>query len=283
MGGGVTLAAGATLNINHAAALGSGTLTLNGGTINNTSGSAVTLSTTTPQTWAGSFAFTGGNALHLGTGSVTLAVTPTVTVNASTLTLGGAVTGNFGLTKAGTGTLALTGLGATPSGNYSGTTALGAGTVAISGTAVLSGGLTFGPSAASTTVAALDLSSGSATFGSLLVQTNSASANTITIGAGKTLTVNGNVTVGYNPSTTALTTLGAKVEHPIGGLDDLQIMLDHQHGIAGLHQRVQHLEQLAHILEMQAGGGLVQDIEGAAGGALGELLGEFDPLGLAAR
>ena len=44
----------------------------------------------------------------------------------------------------------------------------------------------------------------------------------------------------------------------------------------------QHLEQLAHILEMQARGRLVQDVEGAAGGAAGELLGELDAPGLAA-
>ena len=33
---------------------------------------------------------------------------------------------------------------------------------------------------------------------------------------------------------------------------------------------------------MQAGGGLVQDIDGLAGGALGQLGGQLDPLGLAA-
>ena len=37
-----------------------------------------------------------------------------------------------------------------------------------------------------------------------------------------------------------------------------QIVLDHQHGVAGLDQAVQHLQQLAHVLEMQAGGRLVE-------------------------
>ena len=47
-------------------------------------------------------------------------------------------------------------------------------------------------------------------------------------------------------------------------------------------QLVQHVEQLRHVVEMQAGGRLVQDVERAAGGALGQFLGELDALRLAA-
>jgi hypothetical protein len=67
---------------------------------------------------------------------------------------------------------------------------------------------------------------------------------------------------------TALATLGAEVEHPIGGLDDLQIMLDHQHGIALVDQGMEHFEQLADVFEMQPGGRFVQYIERLAGGLL---------------
>jgi hypothetical protein len=42
----------------------------------------------------------------------------------------------------------------------------------------------------------------------------------------------------------------------------------------------QHIDQLLHILEMQAGGRLVQDVEGAARIALAEFGGEFDALRL---
>ena len=59
-------------------------------------------------------------------------------------------------------------------------------------------------------------------------------------------------------------------------------MLDHQHGVAGLDQAVEHEQELAHVLEVQAGGGLVEDVEGAAGGGAGELAGELDALGFAA-
>ena len=50
-----------------------------------------------------------------------------------------------------------------------------------------------------------------------------------------------------------------------------------------LDQLVQHFEQLRHVVEMQAGGRLVEDVERAAGGALRQFLGELDALRLAAR
>ncbi len=45
-------------------------------------------------------------------------------------------------------------------------------------------------------------------------------------------------------------------------------MLDDDQRVALLDQLVQHLEQLAHVLEVQAGGRLVEQVEGPAGGAL---------------
>ena len=64
--GGATLSAG-TLNINNASALGNvaGTFTINGGTIDNTSGSDIT-TLNYSQTWGGNFSFTGTNNLNLG-------------------------------------------------------------------------------------------------------------------------------------------------------------------------------------------------------------------------
>ena len=59
-------------------------------------------------------------------------------------------------------------------------------------------------------------------------------------------------------------------------------MLDHDHRVALLDQRVEDLEQFADVLEMQAGGRLVQDVERVAGGAAAQLLGELDALGFAA-
>ena len=50
---------------------------------------------------------------------------------------------------------------------------------------------------------------------------------------------------------------GAEVDDPIGGLNDVEIMFDDHHAIALFDQTVEHFEQFADILEMQAGGGLV--------------------------
>lgn len=65
-----TLNAG-TLNINNAAALGnaSAVFTINGGTIQNTTGGSITTNNY-PINWGGSFTFSGSQPLNLGTGNV---------------------------------------------------------------------------------------------------------------------------------------------------------------------------------------------------------------------
>ena len=62
---------------------------------------------------------------------------------------------------------------------------------------------------------------------------------------------------------------GPEVDDPVRRLDHFEIVLDDDDGVAALHQLVQHFQKLRHVVEMQPRGGLVQDIERAAGGALG--------------
>ena len=76
--------------------------------------------------------------------------------------------------------------------------------------------------------------------------------------------------------------LGAEVYDPVRGFDHVQVMLDDHDGIAVIAQPMQDFEQLLNIVEMQAGRGFVEDIQGLAGVALGQFPGEFDPLRLAA-
>src|SRR5438876_1057301 len=89
--GGTTLASGTTLRINNATALGTGTFTINGGTIDNTTGASITLSNNNTITLGGSFTFGGTKDLNFGTGAITNAGNRTITLNgsSSTLTFGG--------------------------------------------------------------------------------------------------------------------------------------------------------------------------------------------------
>lgn len=205
--GGVTNTSG-TLNINNAGALGSQLFTINGGTINNTSGFAIVSTTNNAMAWNSSFTFTGGSSLDLGTGAVTLGNSTSVTVSANTLTVGGVIdddVNSFNLTKLGNGSLVLNGQS-----TYSGTTTIQTGTVILGVNDALPVGtvLTVG---ASTTAGILDLNGFNQTIGSLLVRTNNnAVTNNIIVDAANTLTVNGAVTIGVdaNESDTNLNASG---------------------------------------------------------------------------
>jgi autotransporter-associated beta strand protein len=109
-----------TLNINNTAAIGNtttGALVILGGTLDNTSGAAITMIASKASTWNGDFTFTGGSGtthdLSL-TGTATLAgpsgATRTATISAGKLSVGAVAGGNtLNLTKAGAGILKATG------------------------------------------------------------------------------------------------------------------------------------------------------------------------------
>jgi autotransporter-associated beta strand protein len=105
--GGTTLSNG-TLNLQSAGALGIGTLTITGGTIDSNAG-ALTLTNNNQEIWSGDFTFTGSNNLNMGTGAVTLAgsgTSRTVDVANGDLTVG-PISGPLGLTLSGPGTLTI--------------------------------------------------------------------------------------------------------------------------------------------------------------------------------
>ena len=81
----------------------------------------------------------------------------------------------------------------------------------------------------------------------------------------------------------AVAALRAHVQDAVGHLDDVEVVLDHQDRVAGVHELLEHLHELANVLEVQARGGLVQDVEGSARLLAVQLLGQLDALGLAAR
>jgi autotransporter-associated beta strand protein len=128
---GVTKLASGTLNINSNTALGTGIFMINSGTtIDNTSGGLVTLENNNDQHWESAFTFTGTNDLDLGMGDVDISdAAMTITVEDSNLTVGGNISDggvNRGFTKAGAGTLILSGAN-----TYTGDTTISEGTLQI--------------------------------------------------------------------------------------------------------------------------------------------------------
>jgi hypothetical protein len=87
--------------------------------------------------------------------------------------------------------------------------------------------------------------------------------------------------------------LGAEVDQPVAGADHVQVVLDHQQRMAGVQQLAQRAHQLGDVVEVQAGGGLVEHEQRAlarhrlaAGTAvarrLGQEAGQLEALRLAA-
>ncbi len=132
--GGTTLSGatvGCRLNIASATALGTGTFTISGGnnaSFDNTSGSALALTTNNPQSWANDFTFAGSNDLNMGSGAVIMAGNRNVTVTDNKLTVGaiGESTAGRSLQKLGGGTLEIA-----ASSTYTGTTTVTGGTLTL--------------------------------------------------------------------------------------------------------------------------------------------------------
>ena len=192
--GGGTILSGGLLNLGNSAALGSGPLTVSGGALDNTSGAAMTLAGNLAQNWNGSFTFVGSKPLSLGNGAVTLGVTPTLTVAGGTLTVGGNISGNHGLSMTGAGTLNLGGAN-----SYSGNTTIGGGVLQLGSAAAIptgavAGNVVFNNGADS---AVLDLNGNNATINGLSQPSLSTTNMVINSLSGGTVTL----TAGNNNST----------------------------------------------------------------------------------
>ncbi len=77
-------------------------------------------------------------------------------------------------------------------------------------------------------------------------------------------------------------TLRAEVNHVVGLLDDVHVVLDDHHRVALVDEPVQDVEEMTHVLEVHAGGRLVENVERVAGAGAGELLRELHALRLPA-
>ena len=63
----------------------------------------------------------------------------------------------------------------------------------------------------------------------------------------------------------------AHVDDPVGGLDDVKIVFDDEEGAATFDEFAEGGEELLDVVEVEACGGLVEDVEGAGASAGGEL------------
>src|SRR5512133_2016381 len=61
--------------------------------------------------------------------------------------------------------------------------------------------------------------------------------------------------------TAGLAAFGTEVDDPVGLLDHIQIVLDHEHGVPGVDQSLQDVEQLLDVREVEPGRRLVEDVE----------------------
>ena len=188
--GGSTLSSG-TLNINNAAALGTGTFAISGASsFDNASGAAFTLAANNAQAWNADFTFIGSKSLNLGSGTVTLGGNRTVNVLTNSLSVGGAINGAYSLTKNGAGLLALSGVS-----TYSGATTVNGGALMVNSPGLLAPGSTV-------TVNAGALFGGNGTVGGLVI------ANTNSVLAPGGLNTVGTLTL-TNTSASTLTLSGA--------------------------------------------------------------------------
>src|SRR5258705_9254528 len=78
-----------------------------------------------------------------------------------------------------------------------------------------------------------------------------------------------------------LTAPGAEIENPVRPRHHVGVVLDHHHRVPAIHQAVEHVEELPHVLEMESRGRLVEQIEGPPRLHAPELRGDLHALGLA--
>ena len=69
----------------------------------------------------------------------------------------------------------------------------------------------------------------------------------------------------------------------VGELDDVEVVLNDDDGIAAVYQPLQHVHQNADVLEVESRGGFVKDVEGLARVFLRQFRSQFDALAFAAR
>ncbi len=74
----------------------------------------------------------------------------------------------------------------------------------------------------------------------------------------------------------------SQVDDPIGCLDQFQVVFHDDHGVACIHEALEHPQQTGGIGQVQAGGRFVEQIQRATGDAAAQFLCQLHALGFAA-
>src|SRR5260370_17516715 len=76
---------------------------------------------------------------------------------------------------------------------------------------------------------------------------------------------------------------GTEINDPVGVSDHIEIVFDDYDRIPEISQPVQHIQQFAHVVEVQPGCGFIQQIERPSSLTFAKLSRQLDPLRLSAR
>jgi autotransporter-associated beta strand protein len=151
------------LNINNNYALGTGYFTIGGASsIDNTSGSDVTLMNNNPITMPTQFTFPGNGNLNLGAGPVTMTGNLQINATNNNLTIGGPMSGPYTLLKTQPGTLTLAGAN-----SYTGNTSVTGGKLKLGANEVIPDGAGKGDIAVTGSAIILDMNGFSETVNAL--------------------------------------------------------------------------------------------------------------------
>src|SRR6266403_1983360 len=77
--------------------------------------------------------------------------------------------------------------------------------------------------------------------------------------------------------------LGSHVDQPVGGFDDIEVVLDNEQRRSRLEQFAKCGQQLGDVVEMQSGRWLIEDVENALILSSREVGSELEPLRFSAR
>ena len=75
----------------------------------------------------------------------------------------------------------------------------------------------------------------------------------------------------------------AHIDDPVGGRDDVEVVLDHQDGMTLIGEALKNGEELSYVVEVETGRGLVEDVQRVTGSPLREFRGQLESLRFPSR